>query len=157
MATLRVASVPAVAPMKVAQITRPEEISRLSNPRFPSRAQDRCGSRFRPVASATVTCLRKKALGLAFSIRGFPDMKQRASSTQWAKEFPSGSRTSALASDGTAGMMARVSRAGAEIFVLGTPKETLVATGNDSKSMSATSSSITLRRFTLSLTHPWQA
>ena len=48
----------------------------------------------------------------------FQDMKSRASLMKSATVFPSGSRGSALASDGTAARTAHVSPAGAAIFAI---------------------------------------
>ena len=98
----------ATAPMKVAQI--PKTGSRFRDRRARdsgAAAQDRCASRCRPAAFATVTCSRKKARGPEFSIRAFQDTKSRASSMKWAPVFPRGRRDSASAS---AGMAARTTR-----------------------------------------------
>ena len=114
MATTKVA----VAPMKVAQIPKAGADFQIVEREIPSRVQDRCASRCRPVVSATVTCSRKKALGPEFSIPAFQDTKSPASSMKWVPVFPSGRRGSASASAGTAATTARVSRVGAEILAI---------------------------------------
>ncbi len=55
-------------------------------------------------------CSRKKACCPEFSIPAFPDTKSRASSMNWAREFPRGRRDSASAWAGTAAATTRVAQ-----------------------------------------------
>ena len=58
----------AVGTMTVAQVSKPGADFQIVEREIPSRLQERCGSRCKPVASATVTCSRKRVYGREFNI-----------------------------------------------------------------------------------------
>ena len=93
MATMRVA-VPAVATMKVAQITKPGAGFQIVEREVPEPDAGHVRIKVQPVVFATAMCSRWKACGQDFSIRGFRGMKWQASSMKWVRVFPRGRRDS---------------------------------------------------------------
>jgi len=71
-----------IAPMKVAQISKPGGDFEIVEREIPTPVQDRYGLKRRPAAFATATCLSNKASGRELSIRGFLDTKLPAIPTR---------------------------------------------------------------------------
>ena len=104
--------------MMVAQIPEAGADFEIVEREIPNPGRDTCASRCKPVAFATVMCLRKKAPGPEFNIIAFQGTKSRASSMNWALMFPGGKRDSASVSAGTAARTIPVPHVGAEIFAM---------------------------------------
>jgi len=116
MATMR-ATVPELAPMMVAQISKPGTDFEIIKREFLSRVQDKCGS-----GAACGVChsdaFTKEAMARHSVSRVPRNTKWWANIDEWALAFPNGRKESAWASAGTEATTIRVANAGAEIFVI---------------------------------------
>jgi len=106
----------AVGTMKAAQVSIPEQISRLSSARFLSRVQDTCGSKVQACGVCHSDVLTKEGLWPGIQYPRIPGHEVSASLMKSRRCFRLGERQR-VGVGCTAAMTGRVANAGAEILI----------------------------------------